>query len=98
MKTIITFATLALLAAPVWAHDQDKNPDQKQSITNEHGSHTPHKPGDSHAPEKGSGDSYGSILKNKESHTPHKPGDTHAPEKGEGDAYGQVYKDMPKKK
>ncbi|WP_296639160.1 hypothetical protein [Thiobacillus sp. 65-1402] len=89
MKSIITFTTLVLLVAPAWAYHQDNDPDQKQSITNVHASHFPHVEGDSHAPERGEGDAYGSILLNiqaGERHVPHKPGDNHAAEKGNGDS------------
>lgn len=95
MKTTIVFTTLALLAAPVWAAHQDSNPDLKQSITNKHTNHFPHVAGDSHQPERGKGEAYGSIfldIQAGEQHVPHKPGDAHAPEKGVGDAYGSVLK------
>lgn len=62
MKSAIAFITLALLVAPALADDKSGNPDLKQGITNVHGSHFPHVAGDSHEPERGSGDSYGSIL------------------------------------
>ena len=62
MKTAIAFTTLALLASPAWASHQDNNPDLKQGITNVHESHFPHVAGDSHEPERGRGDSYGSVL------------------------------------
>jgi len=62
MKTAIAFTTLALLIAPAWASHEDNNPDLKQSILNVHESHFPHVDGDSHAPERGHGDKYGSIL------------------------------------
>ena len=77
MKTAIAFTTLALLVAPAWASDQNSNPDLKQGITNVHSSHFPHVSGDSHAPERGSGDSYGSILLDDQpsGHVPHKRGD-----------------------
>ncbi len=94
MKTAIAFTTLALLIAPAWASDQNSNPDLKPGITNVHGSHFPHVSGDSHEPERGSGDAYGSVLSGiqaGEQHVPHTPGDTHAPEKGMGDAYGSVH-------
>ena len=76
MKTAIAFTALALLVTPVWAYHQDSNPDLKQSITNVHENHfplfdiqageqhVPHKPGDTHVPEKGNGDTYGSVLNN----------------------------------
>lgn len=85
---------LALLAAPVWAHDMNGNPDMQQSILNVHDSHFPHRAGDSHEPENGTGDSYGSVLLDVGSHTPHQPGDNHEPEKGHGDAYGSVLHDV----
>lgn len=94
MKYAIALTALALLAAPVWAYHQDSDPDLKQSITNVHGSHFPHVAGDSHEPESGRGDTYGSLLSDiqaGEQHVPHKPGDTHAPEKGVGDDYGSVH-------
>ncbi|MFO7696456.1 MAG: hypothetical protein R6X16_04785 [Anaerolineae bacterium] len=96
MKFAIAFTTLALLVAPAWAHDQSGNPDLKQGITNVHDSHFPHVAGDSHEPERGSGDLYGSLLLDLqagETHVPHKAGDSHAPEKGSGDTYGSVLKD-----
>lgn len=85
---------LLVLAAPTWAHDMSDNPDMQQSILNVHDSHFPHQPGDSHEPEKGTGDSYGTVLLDAGSHTPHQPGDTHAPEKGHGDTYGSVLHDV----
>ncbi len=97
MKTLITFAALALLASPVWAHDLDNNPDLSQSITNVHAPHFPHIKGDSHGPERGEGDLYGSILLDVqagERHVPHTPGDSHEPEKGDGDTYGSVLNDL----
>lgn len=96
MKTAIAFTTLALLVAPAWASNQDSNPDLKQGITNVHGSHFPHAAGDSHEPERGTGDIYGSVLLDLqagETHVPHKAGDSHAPEKGSGDTYGSVLND-----
>lgn len=93
MKTVIAFTTLALLVAPAWAYHQDSYLDLNQSITNVHESHFPHMAGDSHGPERGGGDDYGSILLDVqagETHVPHKPGDDHAPEKGSGDTYGSV--------
>lgn len=93
MKIAIAFTTLAMMAVPVWASDQDNNPDQKQGISNVHDTHFPHVAGDSHEPERGSGDGYGSIMLDinaNERHVPHKPGDHHAPEKGSGDDYGQI--------
>jgi hypothetical protein len=94
MKSAIAFTALVLLAAPVWAYHQDSDPDLKQGITNVHGGHFPHVTGDSHEPERGRGDTYGSLLSDiqaGEQHVPHKPGDTHAPEKGVGDDYGSVH-------
>ncbi|MBU1223798.1 MAG: hypothetical protein KKA22_11750 [Gammaproteobacteria bacterium] len=94
MKSAIAFTALALLAAPVWAYHQDSDPDLKQGITNVHGGHFPHVAGDSHEPERGRGDTYGSVIADiqaGEQHVPHKPGDTHAPEKGVGDDYGSVH-------
>lgn len=93
MKTAIAFTTLVLLVAPAWASDQDSNPDLKQGITNVHDTHFPHVTGDSHGPDRGSGDRYGSVLLDIQAgvtHVPHKPGDSHAPEKGSGDTYGSV--------
>lgn len=77
MKTAIAFTTLALLVAPAWAYHQDNNPDLKQSITNVHENHFPHVTGDSHEPERGSGDNYGSVLLDDQpsGHVPHKQGD-----------------------
>jgi hypothetical protein len=77
MKTAIAFTTLALLVAPAWASDQNSNPDLKLGITNVHDTHFPHVSGDSHEPERGSGDSYGSVLLDDEpsGHAPHKRGD-----------------------
>lgn len=77
MKIAIAFTTLALLVAPAWASDQDSNPDLKLGITNVHGSHFPHVSGDSHEPERGSGESYGSVLLDDQptGHVPHKQGD-----------------------
>lgn len=88
------FKSKARLAVPVWAHDMSGNPDMQQSIRNAHDSHFPHQPGDSHEPEKGSGDSYGSVLLDAGSHTPHRPGDNHEPEKGRGDTDGAVLHDV----
>ncbi|HWR76063.1 MAG TPA: hypothetical protein VN283_02485 [Thiobacillus sp.] len=78
MKTAIAFTTLALLVAPAWAYHQDSNPDLKQSITNVHESHFPHVTADSHKPERGSGDSYGSVVLDDPAsgHVPHKRGDS----------------------
>jgi len=77
MKSAIVFTTLALLAAPAWAYHLDNDPDQKQSITNVHDTHFPHVAGDSHGPERGSGDSYGSVLLDDQptGHVSHKRGD-----------------------
>lgn len=96
MKHLIALTALVLIATPAFAHDMDKNPDVKQGILNVHDSHFPHKPGDSHTPASGSGDTYGSVLQDKGSHVPHTPGDSHAPEKGKGDAYGSVLNDVKK--
>lgn len=76
MKSAIAFTTLALLVAPAWADDKSGNPDLKQGITNVHDTHFPHVAGDSHEPEKGSGDSYGSVLLDDQpsGHVPHKKG------------------------
>ena len=90
MTTLIALTALILSTAPAFAHDMDNSPDTKQSVLNVHDSHFPHKPGDSHAPAKGSGDAYGSVLQDKGTHTPHTQGDSHAPEKGQGDTYGSV--------
>ncbi len=94
--TSLAFTALILSAAPAIGHDMDGSPDTKQSVLNLHASHFPHKPGDSHGPEKGSGDAYGSVLQDKGSHVPHAPGDSHAPEKGKGDTYGSVLNDVKK--
>lgn len=96
MKPLIALTTLILSTTPAFAHDMDKSPDVKQGILNVHDSHFPHKPGDSHAPATGSGDTYGSVLKDKGIHTPHTPGDRHDPEKGKGDTYGSVLNDVKK--
>ncbi|MDP1645366.1 MAG: hypothetical protein Q8L71_07665 [Thiobacillus sp.] len=93
MKSAIAFITLALLAAPAWAYHQDSDPDLKQSITNVHENHFPHIAGDSHDPERGDGDMYGSILLDiqaGERHVPHKSGDNHSSEEGSGDFYRSV--------
>ncbi len=96
MKSTIALTALALLVTPALAHDLDGNPDRKQGILNVHDSHFPHAADDSHAPAKGSGDSYGSVLLDKGSHTPHKTGDSHDPEMGKGDSYGSVLLDVPR--
>ena len=57
MKSAIASITLALLVTPAWAYHQNSTPDLQQSITNVHDSHFPHVAGDSHEPERGSGDS-----------------------------------------
>ncbi len=77
MKTAIAFTALVLLVAPAWASDQDSNSDLEQGITNVHDTHFPHVTGDSHGPERGSGDSYGSVLLDPQAtgHVPHKRGD-----------------------
>lgn len=77
MKTAIAFTTLALLVAPAWAYHQDSNPDLQQSITNVHDTHFPHVTGDSHGPERGRGDNYGSVLLDDQpgGHVPHEQGD-----------------------
>ena len=96
MKSAIASITLALLVTPAWAYHQNSNPDLRQSITNVHESHFPHADGDSHEPERGTGDIYGSLLldlKAGETHVPHKAGDSHAPEKGSGNTYGSVLND-----
>ena len=96
MKSTIASLALAFLVAPAWAYHQDGNPDMEQSILNVHEMHFPHVDGDSHGPERGAGDFYGSILLDVyagESHVPHRSGDNHAPEKGSGDTYGSVLND-----
>lgn len=96
MKSVIAFATLTLMVAPAWAYHQDSNPDLRQSITNVHESHFPHVAGDSHEPDRGSGEMYGSILLDVQAgapHVPHKPGDSHEPDKGSGETYGSVLND-----
>jgi hypothetical protein len=78
MKTAIAFTTLALLVAPAWAYHQDSTPDLQQGITNVHENHFPHVAGDSHEPEIGRGDSYGSVLLDDQAsgHVPHEQGDS----------------------
>ena len=96
MKSAIASITLALLVTPAWATHQNSTPDLQQSITNVHDSHFPHVAGDSHEPERGSGDLYGSLLLDLqagETHVPHKAGDSHVPEKGSGNTYGSVLND-----
>ena len=96
MKSAIASITLALLVTPAWAYHQNSTPDLQQSITNVHDSHFPHAAGDSHEPERGVGDVYGSVLLDfqaGEAHVPHKAGDSHAPEKGNGNTYGSVLND-----
>lgn len=96
MKFAITSIALAMLATPAWAYHQNSNLDLQQSITNLHDNHFPHVAGDSHEPERGTGDIYGAVLLDLqagEKHVPHKPGDSHAPEKGSGDTYGSVLND-----
>ena len=93
MKTSIALTTLALLATPAWANHFNSNPDMEQSILNVHAAPFPHQSGATHEPERGSGDTYGSILLdvNKESHTPHpRVSHSHAPEQGKGDLYGSI--------
>ncbi len=96
MKTSIALTALALLASPVWAAHFDANPEMAQSILNVHSAPFPHQPGDTHEPERGSGDTYGSILLDlHESHTPHpRTSHSHAPEKGKGDTYGSILLDI----
>jgi hypothetical protein len=92
MKFATAFTALAFSISPAWAYHLNSNADQAQSIINVHDSHFPHAAGDSHGPEKGGADIYGSVLLDGQSerHVPHAPGDSHAPEKGSGDAYGSV--------
>ena len=96
MKSAIASLTLALPVTPAWASHQNSTPDLQQGITNVHDSHFPHAAVDSHEPERGTGDIYGSLLLDLqagESHVPHQAGDSHAPEKGSGDTYGSVLND-----
>jgi hypothetical protein len=96
MKSAIAPITLALLVTPAWAYHQNSNHDLQQGIANVHDSHFPHADGDSHEPERGAGDLYGSLLLDPqagEAHMPHQAGDSHAPEKRSGDAYGSVLND-----
>lgn len=90
-RTLIASALLALAAAPAFAVDFDGNPDNEQSILNDHGNRgyvgtsfsAPSKI------ERGTGDLYGSILLDVGA----RPSSAGA-EKGQGDWYGSVLNDL----